>query len=90
MIDQLLLHVSSHNKVDKTFDQQRLRQFMPPLDPCFRDLAQLGADYVDEAMLPVDRFSMQWDPPLVPPSETYVSRQHIPPLYVFFSEDDIQ
>ena len=89
MIDQLLLHVSSHYEVDKTFDQQRLHQFMPPLDPYLSDLAEFGADSVDEAMLPVDRFSMQWDPPLVPPSETYVSRQHILPLcfLLFCSEE---
>ena len=70
MVDQLLLHVLSHHKVDKTFDQQHLQQIMPPLDLYLSDLAEIWADDVDEAMFPVDRFSMKWDPPLVPPFET--------------------
>ena len=60
---------------------------MPPSDPYVSDLAEFGADYVDEAMLPVDRFSMQWDPPLVPQTETDVDRHHVPPLYVYPAED---
>ena len=59
MIDQLLLHLTTHNELNKTFDQQHLHQFMPPLDPYLSDLAEFGADYVDEAMFPADVFSMQ-------------------------------
>ena len=39
MIDQLLLHLTSHHEVDKTVDQQHLHQSMPPLDPYLSDQA---------------------------------------------------
>ena len=55
---------------------------MPPLDPYLSDHAKFGADYVDGAMLPVDRFSMKWGPPPIPPTNAYASRQHITPLCV--------
>ena len=58
MIDQLLLHTTAHHHNKVPFDQQLLHQFMPPLDPYLSDLADLGADFVDEAMLLVDRFSL--------------------------------
>ena len=83
MIDQLLRHTTIHDHSRVAFDQQHLHQYMPPLDPYLSDLAEFGADFVDEAMLPVDRFSMEWVPPLVPQTGNYVDRHHIPPLYVY-------
>ena len=83
MIDQFLLHTTAHHRSKVPFDQQLLHQFMPPLDPYLSDLADFGADFVDEAMLPVDRFSLAWAPPLVPQTRSYVDRHHIPPLYVY-------
>ena len=83
MIDQLLLHTSAHHSTKAQFDSQSLHPFMPPLDPYLSDLADFGADFVDEAMLPVDRFCMAWAPPLVPQTHSYVDKHHIPPLYVY-------
>ena len=83
MIDQLLLHTTTHHHSKVLFDQQLLHQFMPPLDPYLTDLADFGAYVVDEAMLPVDRFSMEWALPLVPQTGNYVDRHHIPPLDVY-------
>ena len=83
MISQLLLHTAAHHHNKVQFDQQLLHQFMPPLDPYLSDIADLGADFVDEAMLPVDRFCMAWAPPLIPQTYSYVDKHHIPPFYVY-------
>ena len=83
MIDQLLLHTTAHHRSKVPFDQQLLHQLMPPLDPYLSDHADFGPDFVDEAMIPVDRFSLGWAPPLVSQTRSYVDKHHIPPLYVY-------
>ena len=87
MIDQLLLHTTTHHQIGDAVDQQQLYQYMPPLYPYLSELVEFGADFVDEAMLPVDRFSMEWDPSLVPQIGNYIDRHHVPPLSVYPSTD---
>ena len=45
-----------------------LEKYLPVLDPYVGDWEDFGADFVDEAMLPVDRFHPRWQgtpPPLI-------------------------
>ena len=45
-----------------------LGKYQPVLDPYVEDWDDFGADFVDETMLPLDRFHLRWQgipPPLI-------------------------
>ena len=66
MVDGACRHSIQHKNIPHSLFFQFLAQYQPVLDPYVEDRDDLGADYVDEAMLPVDRFHLKWQG--IPPS----------------------
>ena len=83
MVDDVCRHPVQHKNFPHAAFFHFLEKCQPVLDPYVEDRDDFGADFVDEAMLPADRFCMEWVPPLVPQTGNYVDRHHIPPLYVY-------
>ena len=58
MVDDACRHPIQHKNIPHPAMFPFLAQYQPVLDPYIEDRDDFGADYVDEAMLPVDRFHL--------------------------------
>ena len=60
MVDDACRHPIQHQNIPQPTFSHLSAQYQPVLDPYIEDWDDFGADYVDEAMLPVDRFHLKW------------------------------
>ena len=68
MVDDACRHPVQQKNVPHAAFCHFLEKYLPVLDPYVENWEDFGADFVDEAMLPVDRFHLKWQgapPPLI-------------------------
>ena len=68
MVDDACRHPVQQKNVPHAAFFHFLEKYQPVLDPYVEDWKDFGEDFVDEAMLPVDRFHLRWQgtpPPFI-------------------------
>ena len=60
MVDDACRHPVQRKNVPHAAFFHFLAKYQPVFDPYVEDRDDFGADFVDEAMLPVDRFHLRW------------------------------